>query len=428
MPPTRLVLAFFLLLIATTATADRVTPKATSTSGVVVRELPTRQSARVDSVALGESLRHVGSVPYWYEVQLEDGSPGYMSKTASEIVKDDDASEAVSAAAGGATFVLHAIDVGTGLAVLVEGADFFVLYDGGSNDDRRRGKNNRLTNYLALAVPNLTRIDHVILSHPHRDHVELLADVFAKYDIDNVWDSGAINNTAGYRRFVEAVSNEPDVVYHAAARGAGTFTVTVNNQPYEIAHGARIDTGENITLGDGATMRFLHADGGQHASFNENSLVVMMNLGEVEVLFMGDAEAGARAGWADGNPEPTSVEAALLACCTTEINADVLIVGHHGSRTSSRTDFLDAVSADVFVVSTGPTQYGSVTLPDQIVIDELQNRGEVWRTDVDDDACGQENEKVGPDADGRPGGCTNVRLVLGPGESVDGSIWVGDEE
>ncbi len=57
MPPTRLVLAFFLLLIATTATADRVTPKATSTSGVVVRELPTRQSARVDSVALGESLR-----------------------------------------------------------------------------------------------------------------------------------------------------------------------------------------------------------------------------------------------------------------------------------------------------------------------------------------------------------------------------------
>jgi hypothetical protein len=130
----------------------------------------------------------------------------------------------------------------------------------------------------------------------------------------------------------------------------------------------------------------------------------------------------------DGNPERTSVEAALLACCTTEIDADVLIVGHHGSRTSSRTDFLDAVSANVFVVSSGPTRYGTVTLPDQIVVDELENRGEVWRTDVDDNACGQANEKVGTDADGRAGGCTNVRLVLGPGESVDGSIWMGDEE
>ena len=155
-------LALSLLLIATTASADRVTPKATSTSGVNVRELPTTQSARVDVVAFGESLRYVGSVPYWYEVQLEDGRPGYMSKSASEIIADDEDTEADTGETG-PTFTLHAIDAATGLAVLVEGADFFVLYDGGSNDDRRRAVNNRLTNYLALAVPSLTRIDHLII-------------------------------------------------------------------------------------------------------------------------------------------------------------------------------------------------------------------------------------------------------------------------
>lgn len=424
----RLSLAIFVLLLAATAAADSVTPKPTSTRGVIVRALPTTESDPVGSVALGKSLQFVGAVPYWYEVQLDSGEPGYMSKSASMIIEDDLVPEASAVEAEGAIFTLHAVDVGTGLAVLVEGDDFAVLYDGGSNDDRRRGANNRLTSYLALAVPNISRIDHLILSHPHRDHVELLADVFANYDVDAVWDSGAINNTAGYRRFVEAVSNEPDVVYRTAAHGAGTFTITVSNQTFELAHGARIDTGEVITLGEDATMQFLHIDGGQHASFNENSLVVMMNFGETKVLFMGDAEAGARANWADGSPETTSIEAALLACCTAEIDADVLIVGHHGSRTSSRSDFLDAVSAQVFVVSSGPTRYGSVTLPDQIVIDELESRGELWRTDVDDEACGQEDEKVGQDADGRPGGCTSIQLAVGPGSLLSASIWTGDEE
>jgi hypothetical protein len=92
----------------------------------------------------------------------------------------------------------------------------------------------------------------------------------------------------------------------------------------------------------------------------------------------------------------------------------VLVVGHHGSRTSSRSAFLDAIGASVFIVSSGPTKYSSVTLPDSDVVAELVQRGAVFRTDDDDTACATNGTKIGPDADGQPGGCNNIRVMMGP--------------
>ena len=86
----------------------------------------------------------------------------------------------------------------------------------------------------------------------------------------------------------------------------------------------------------------------------------------------------------------------------------MLIAGHHGSMTSSRSTFLDAVGAKTFVVSSGPFKYSGTMLPDPEVIAELDRRGDVWRTDVDDAACAANPEKTGPDADKKPGGCNDV--------------------
>jgi len=111
-----------------------------------------------------------------------------------------------AAAPSANTFRVHVIVVGTGLSVFVRGHDFALLYDAGSNDDLARGAGNRVVAYLRAAEPDLKTIDHVILSHPHRDHVELLADVIAMYEIRNVWDSGVVNPVCGYRRFLDAVA------------------------------------------------------------------------------------------------------------------------------------------------------------------------------------------------------------------------------
>jgi beta-lactamase superfamily II metal-dependent hydrolase len=88
-----------------------------------------------------------------------------------------------------------------------------------------------------------------------------------------------------------------------------------------------------------------------------------LDLGTTRVLFMGDAQAGGRADPSTA-PDPGSIEGALLSCCASELAAQVMVVGHHGSKTSSRKAFLDAVGACTFIVSSGPKKYGPVTRPD----------------------------------------------------------------
>lgn len=148
-------------------------------------------------------------------------------------------------------------------------------------------------------------------------------------------------------------------------------------------------------------MTILHADGSSSGSPNENSLVVRLDLNGTRVLLMGDAEAGGRQS-PTVPPSPTSIEGTLLTCCASELAAQVLVVGHHGSRTSSRRAFLDAVGAGVFVVSSGPMKYSGVTLPDPDVVAELTSRGQVFRTDVDDATCSTNHGEDRP-RHGRPG-------------------------
>jgi len=60
----------------------------------------------------------------------------------------------------------------------------------------------------------------------------------------------------------------------------------------------------------------------------------------------------------------TSIERELLGCCTGDLTANVVIVAHHGSRSSFRKAFLDALASSITIVSFGPKNYSGVMLPD----------------------------------------------------------------
>jgi competence protein ComEC len=411
--------AAVLLALCPIAAADDVTPSDRVTSVLRVRASPDMNGAVITTLTPGEQLPLIGETARWYEVRLSDGRTGYVAKAWSRVIVslvEEDEDDARSDAA----FVVHSVDVGTGLAIIVEAQDFVLVYDGGSNDDLGRGPRNRLLAYMEAVLPDVSVIDAMVLSHPHRDHVELLPDLFARYEVRQVWDSGRVNDICGYRLFLDAIRREPGVIYHDAQIQAGPTRAAFAEKT---CYGERlpaetiaIDRGDGIddtpiALGQAARMLFLHADGEAHPSPNENSLVVRLDLGETRLLLMGDAEAGPRNGWTNGAPDDHSIEAALIGLGDAA-RADVLVVGHHGSRTSSRRDFLDAVGAETFIVSSGPKRYGTVTLPDQIVIDELERRGAVWRTDISDDTCGAETAKIGEDGDGAAGGCDNIQLII----------------
>ena len=377
-----------------------------------MRAAPDTGSAAIGRLSPGTRLRLDGEMPGWHRVFLPDGRTGYVSKAWTRVV--DDGGSAISTAAAAGETRLHVIDVGTGLAVFVEGPGFTLLYDAGSQDDLATGASNRVVSYIRAARPDVTAIDHLILSHPHRDHLELMPDVFAAFAIRNVWDSGAVNRTVGYCRFLKAVAAEPGVRYHDAIAEGGTREVTFTNGGCNgTVRLARSDTmtALPVALGPGSSMSMLWRDPSRHSDPNENTVVVRLDSAGRRVLLAGDAEGGGRQPPSTA-PAPTSVEAGPLDCCAADLRADVLIVGHHGSLTSSRRALLDAVGATVFVVSSGPHPYSRVVLPDRAVLDELARRGRVLRTDVDDEGCELAERKVGPDADESPGGCSSVLVRL----------------
>ncbi len=307
-------------------------------------------------------------------------------------------------------FALTMLDVGTGLSILVRGEDFTLLYDAGSNDDRRTGQGDRAVAYLeALLGPSGPRscaaregandepertIDHVMLSHPHRDHVSFLPDVLGCFAVKNAWDSGRDSDTDAYAAFLDAARREPGLVLHSG-RGSGST--------------APVREGDRIALGRAATATILSIRP-DAKDVNDASIVVRLDLGRRSVLLTGDATGGERRD-PPAPPQRGSVEADLLARHRGELRVDVLQVGHHGSKTSSRAAFLDAVSPTIALVSSGPMPYGHVVLPDEEIVRALASRGaRVLRTDVDDEACRSAPEKVGPDADGAPGGCSAITL------------------
>ena len=418
---------------ATPVAAEDVTPSARVSSAVLVRQGPSTDTAILARLRPGDSATIVGEVSGWYQVELADGARGYVSKAWTVVVGRDTPGEAL---VGGA-YKVHVIDVGTGLAVFVEGTDFALLYDAGSQDDLHDGDENRVVAYIDAVRPGLARIDHVILSHPHKDHLQLMPDIFRRFEVKHVWESGRVNKTDGYCHFLKAAMAEPGVQYHDAIASNTTRTVSFYgsgcNGPVIVRQGAMMDIAP-VPLGAGAQMNFLHLDPRNHADPNGNSVVVRLDLGRQRILLAGDAEGGERE-LPSEPPQTNSIEAKLIACCVADLRSDVLVVGHHGSLTSSRSVFLDAVGASVYAISSGPYPYKRVRLPDAEIVAELERRGRVLRTDRDDlyriedeaRSCEMNPRKIGSDADEAPGGCNNILItVSGSGDLEAGYSSVTD--
>jgi competence protein ComEC len=346
--------------------------------------------------------------------------PGEPVVTWDKVKSPDDVS-ATPPPAG--TYRVHMIDVGTGLAILVQGHDWNLLYDGGTGDPSE--KPLRVVGYLAAALgpsgddlcvpkgqpaPNArVKLDHVVLSHPHLDHGSALDLVVHCFDVQHVWDSGRINQAVFYREFLEAVGRSATARYHTAGDVPKDNTVGVKGVEVKIARWERFSEGDTIKLGDGAQFTILHADAKEKSDPNQNSVVLSVELGRTRLLLTGDAESGER----EDPSEPVGdIEKFLIEQHASAIRADILQVGHHGSKTSSRRAFLDVVKPKFALVSAGPKKYATVVLPDAEIIEALRAVGaQVLRTDEHDGGC-PIPRRIG--GDGGPGGCDSFILTIAP--------------
>ncbi|WP_164852349.1 ComEC/Rec2 family competence protein [Rheinheimera riviphila] len=329
-----------------------------------------------------------------------------------------------------AQFRLHLIDIGTGLAILVEGADFKLLFDAGSADDKKTnsklGSKSRLVAYLNAALGRLNQphcrslgdldvkssataplLDFVFLSHPHEDHLSQLLPVLQCFAVKSLWEPGIVHKTAGYQQFRQFMQDDKSISYHTAVKQPCPRGLRASSHCSNL-----FKVGEEIKLGHQASAKVLHV--GTEPSHHPNlySVVLKLQLGATSVLLTGDAESGARAQW---HLAPGATEKFLLENFPNDLTADILQVGHHGSLTSSRQPFLQAIKPKIALISAGPKKYGSVVLPDQAVVEALGNGGaKIYRTDLHDKKGCPLADKIGANDAGNPGGCDNFMIRINP--------------
>jgi competence protein ComEC len=244
--------------------------------------------------------------------------------------------------AAGRTTRITVLDVGQGDAILLEtrtGAR--MLVDGGPDPDRI------LVTLDERIPPWDRRLDVVILTHPHEDHVAGLARILERYTIGRIYEPGMRGPGPGW------------AAWHAELRDGPPHGL--------LATGARLRLGEvsmSVLWPDPGTVPLDPPDTG--TGINNVSIVLLGEANGRRFLLMGDVEEG--------------IDPGLLSRGLPHV--DLLKVAHHGSRTATTQAFVDAVRPRVAVASAGAgNTYGHPAKP---TLDRLRAAGaRVYRTDRD---------------------------------------------
>ena len=228
---------------------------------------------------------------------------------------------------------VHYIDVGQADCTLLICDGEYLLIDGGENGD-----GDEVAAYLQEL--GVTKLDLVVGTHAHSDHIGGLDEVMEIIPAEEVW----------YPEYRHGTKTEKDFLAAAEAQGIAPV------QP---------ELGATYALGD-AVVTVLGPVELKYTDVNDTSIVLLVQFGSTRFLFCGDASAPAE-------------EDLLERWGSSYFQADVLKVSHHGSVSSTTTDFLAAIDPEYGVISSGG-EYGH---PHQETLDKLGDAEIlIFRTDL----------------------------------------------
>ncbi len=203
--------------------------------------------------------------------------------------------------------VIHYIDVGQGDSTFIQFPNGETsLIDGGT---RKSGE--KVVKYLKDL--GINKIDYLIATHPHEDHIGGLPKVMKNFDIGKVYMPERTANTLIFEELLTEIKNK-DLKINLAE--GGNFIIDEGILKYTILSPNRSDYSET----------------------NDFSIVTKIEYMDTSFIFAGDAEKSS---------EIDIIEKGY------ELKADVLRVGHHGGRTSSNSEFLKKINPDYFIISVG---------------------------------------------------------------------------
>ena len=223
---------------------------------------------------------------------------------------------------------VYFIDVGQADSILIVNNDDAMLIDAGNNDD-----GEDVVNFIK--EKGIQKLNYVIGTHPHEDHIGGLDDVIDSFEVENVMLPDITTNTKTFEDVIESIENKNLEI--TIPKIGDTFTIGEANCEVE----SSIIDKSNLNLA---------------------SIVIRLEFGNTSFLFMGDAE--------EENEEQMNLK-----------TTTVLKVGHHGSTTSTSLDFLRQINPQIAVIMVGKdNSYGH---PEKETLTKLNNIGsKIYRTDL----------------------------------------------
>lgn len=234
-------------------------------------------------------------------------------------------------ASGQGDMAVHFINVGQGLAILVQSGGENLLYDGGN-----RAHADEVVQYLKNQ--QVETIDYMISSHYDEDHLGGLVKCLDNFEVEHILGSDYVHTSELFNTFMNTATAHAIIVEYPSVGdtyefGTGSFTVMAPN--------------------------------GISQNSNDNSVVIRLVNGNNSFMFMGDAEE---------TSEQDMISTGMNLDC------DVLSLGHHGSASSTTWDLLEASTPSWAVISCG--QDNSYGHPSAETMGKLKDMDiPVFRTD-----------------------------------------------
>jgi competence protein ComEC len=231
---------------------------------------------------------------------------------------------------------VYFLDVGQGDSTLVVFNNKTILIDAGESEMGDRVVSD-------LTTLRVTKIDLLVATHPHSDHIGGMQKVLLAFPVGQVLDSGLPHTSSTYEHFLETI-DQKNIPYRVAEQGQ-----MIDVDP---ALGIFVLSPPKERFGDDP---------------NTNSVVLRISYGTIDFLLAGDMGGESEEALAgSGNP----------------LDAEILKVGHHGSFSSTSSSFLARVRPETAIIPVGKDNpYGH---PHQQTLDLLKDYGvTVYRTDRD---------------------------------------------